>query len=782
MRLNCILLLLTSLLVFVAAPVLADQNQQKPINAVASSQQQEGKPVGTDPLAGLPNDIPEDELASLEKEKFTFQTEVSRLMHLIINSLYKTREIFLRELISNASDALDKIRFLSLTDPEAIAANPGLEITIAADPDKKTLVITDTGIGMTRQQLKDNLGTIAKSGTSEFLAKMESGNSDITQIGQFGVGFYSVFLVADKVTVASKSNDDPDQYIWMSTAVDDFTIAKDPRGNTLKRGTQITLYLKPDAYRFLQEKNLKELVHKYSQFITFPIMVWSGQEEEVPVEEQDTLLNSDLIEESMDDDNKNDKKKTEKRMVYGWHHVNVQKPIWMRDPKDITDKDHKEFFKSLTREPTDPLAWTHFKGEGEIEFRTLLYVPSVVNDVFYQNVQKDESNHPIKLFVKRVFISDEVDLLPKWLSFLKGIVDADDMPLNVSRETLQKHRSLRIITRHLVKKALDMFTSLSESDPKAFAKFLGQYSTILKYGAIEDQPYRKKITSLLRFATSSNTEPFSSSLDDYIDRAKADQKSIYFMTGSNNAEIEQSPFIESLLARGYEIMYFTDPIDESFVDKIPGYNGKQFVNIAKGDLTFGDDEVEADRDLEVKFRPLTDWLVDTLHESVEKAVISRRLTTSPFAIVAPKSGLSGHAQRVLDAQGANHKNPNMEYILQSMRMQKKILEINPNHPVISTLLDYVKEDNITEEMINLIQLMYETTAIRSGFPLKDMTQFAGRVEGLIRKAVGVSILEEAKIKVKKANEKTEQEREADQQLKKTNIVYEDENDVDHDEL
>lgn len=700
-------------------------------------------------------------------------------MHLIINSLYKTREIFLRELISNASDALDKIRFLSLTDPEAIAAKPELDITIAADHDKKTLVITDSGVGMTRQQLKDNLGTIAKSGTSEFLAKLETNNDAITQIGQFGVGFYSVFLVADKVTVASKSNDDPDQHIWMSTAVDDFSIAKDPRGNTLKRGTQITLYLKPDAYRFLQEKNMKELVHKYSQFITFPIKIWSGQEVEVPVEQD--LLDDDLIEESIDGSKE---PKTEKRVIYGWEHVNVQKPIWMRDPKEISDEEHKEFYKSFSRERSDPLAWTLYKGEGEIEFRSLLYVPPVVPETFYENVKSDQSNRPIKLFVKRVFISDEVELLPKWLSFLRGIVDADDMQLNVSRETLQKHRSLRVITRHLVKKALDMFTSLSQNDPKAYAKFLGQYSTILKYGAIEEQPYRKKITSLLRFSTSFNTEAFSSSLDDYIDRAKSEQNSIFFMTGSSIAEIEQSPFIESLLARGYEIIYFTDPIDETFVQNIPGYNGKQFVNIAKGDLTFTDDDILDDQALEVKFKPLTDWLVETLQTNVEKAMISRRLTTSPFAIITPRDGLSGHAQRVLDAQGANHKNPSMEYILETMRQQKKTLEINPNHPVIESLLEYVEEDNVTEEMKNLIQLMYETTAIRSGFPLKDITQFAGRVEGLIRKAVGVSILEEAKVRVKKASEKTEAEREADEEMKKTNIVYEPEekDDMDHDEL
>ncbi|KAI8384175.1 Hsp90 protein-domain-containing protein [Blakeslea trispora] len=730
--------------------------------------------------AGLPQDISPEQLDTISSEKFTFQTEVSRLMHLIINSLYKTREIFLREIISNASDALDKIRFLSLTDPESLAANPNLHITIAADQERKALVITDTGIGMTRDQLKENLGTIAKSGTSEFLAKMEKNNNDaITQIGQFGVGFYSVFLVADRVTVASKSNNDPDQHIWMSTAVDDFKIAKDPRGNTLKRGTQITLYLKPDAYRFLEENKLQELVHKYSQFITFPILLWTGEEKEVAVDsELDTLLSDEMTEEDLSGDKKSSK--TEKRMVYNWKQINLQKPIWMRDPKEISDEEHNDFFKSLTRQTSNPLAWTLYKGEGEIEFRSLLYIPPRIDERFYQNAQRDESNKPIKLFVKRVFISDEVDLLPKWLSFLKGIVDADDLPLNVSRETLQKHRSLRTITRHLVKKALDMFTQLSQNDPKSFSKFLTQYSSVLKYGAIEEQSYRKKITSLLRFATSHNTTAFSSSLDDYIDRAKSEQTSIFYMTGNTISEIEQSPFIESLLARGYEIIYFTDPIDETFVQNVPGYNGKQFVNIAKGDLSFNDDDTQTDAALESKYKPLTVWLVDTLYENIDKAIISRRLTTSPLAIVAPRDGLSGHAQRILDAQGMNIKDPNLEFMIQSMRSQKKTLEINPNHPVIKTLLEYVEKDKVTDEMVNLIQLMYDTTAIRSGFPLQDLTQFAGRVEGLIRKAVGVSILEEAKVDIKKASEKSDKEREADEELKKTNIIYEDA--IEHDEL
>ncbi|KAG1144226.1 hypothetical protein G6F37_006424 [Rhizopus arrhizus] len=706
-----------------------------------------------------------------DHEIYTFQTEVSRMMHLIINSLYKTKEIFLRELISNASDALDKIRFLSLTDPETLKSASDLHIRIMTDPVHKTLKIIDTGIGMTKRQLKENLGTLAKSGTSEFLAKMQGNDKDaLNQIGQFGVGFYSVFLVADKVTVASKSNEEEDQYVWMSEAVNDFTIAKDPRGNTLGRGTEITLYLKPDAESFLDEKKLKDIVHKYSQFITFPIQVWSAHEEEV-IEDD---LDAEIVEESLDE---TEKKENKKKTVYDWEQVNTQKPIWTRESKEVSDKEHVEFYQSLTLDSEEPIGWSHSKGEGEIEFRSLLYIPRYMSERFYQTMHDIK---PIKLFVKRVFISDEFELLPKWLAFLRGVVDADDMPLNVSRETLQKHRNLRIITRHLVKKALDMFNQLAQNDPEKYKIFLAQYSPMLKYGAIEDVSYRKKLTSLLRFASSHNTTAFTSSLDDYISRAKANQKSIYFMTGSTVSEIEQSPYIESLLARGYEILYFIDPIDETFVEQIPGYNGKQFVNIAKGELDLDEEDGLDTKALEEKYKPLADWLKDTLFDHIDKVTISQRLTTSPFAIVAPRHGLSGHAQRVLDAQGQNTRNPQMEMILESLRSQKKILEINPNHPIIERLLDNVIEDSVPEDMTNLIQLMYETTSIRSGFPLKDINQFTTRVEGLLRKNIGVSIDEKAKVNVKKAKEKTEKEKLEDEELKKTNIIYDDA--IEHDEL
>ncbi|KAI8890354.1 heat shock protein Hsp90 [Backusella circina FSU 941] len=710
-------------------------------------------------------------------------------MHLIINSLYKTREVFLREIISNAADALDKIRFESLTDSSALKSNPDLRISIAADKENNALVITDTGIGMTRQQLKENLGTIAKSGTSEFLAKMEKNkDSAITQIGQFGVGFYSVFLVADKVTVASKSNDDPDQNIWMSQAVNDFVIAKDPRGNTLGRGTQITLHLKEEAKRFLDEKNLAELVKRYSEFINFPIYMWSEKTETVEVEEeQKDELDDDIVEEDISADKEEKKKKTETRTVHSWEHVNTQKPIWMRDAKEVTAEEHAQFYKSMTKDHQDPVSWSQNKGEGEFEFRSLLYIPSGVADKFFQNLQQGLTNKSIRLFVKRVFISDEFDLLPKWLSFLKGIVDADDMPLNVSRETLQKHRNLRIITRHLIKKALDMFTQLAANDKDKYTKFLSQYSSVLKYGAMEDQTYRKKIVSLLRFSSSYDSSPFSTSLDEYISRAKANQKSLYFMTGSSNSEIEQSPFIESLLARGYEVLYFTDPVDEHFVENIPGYNAKMFVNIAKADLEFPEDDqidLESKKELEKKFQPLADWLTNLLSETIEKVTISKRLTTSPLAVVVPKFGLSGHAQRILDAQGANYKNPQMDYMLDAMRKQKKTLEINPNHPLITNLLEAVQLDDIPEETTELIKMLYETTSIKSGFPLKDMNQFATRVENLIRKDLGVSLTEQAKVEVKQAADKSDEERLADEALLDTNVILEEEADdgIDHDEL
>ncbi|KAI9498158.1 Hsp90 protein-domain-containing protein [Zychaea mexicana] len=716
-----------------------------------------------------------------DTEKFTFQTEISRLMSLIINSLYKTREIFLRELISNASDALDKIRFMALTDSTALASNDKLSISIAADPESKTITITDTGIGMTREQLKQNLGTIAKSGTSEFLAKVESSKDDVNQIGQFGVGFYSVFLVADKVTVASKSNDD-DQYIWSSQAVDDFVIAKDPRGNTLGRGTQITLHLKEDAEEFLNESSLRELVSKYSEFINFPIYLWSSHEEEVPKEQAEDD-DDEIVEENLEEEGEESKKgeeEIETRTVQDWERINTQKPIWMRNAKEIEDDEYVEFYRAIAKEPSaTPLSWTHVKGEGDTEFRSILYVSPKADPNFFQNLADKARN--VRLFVKRVFITDEFELFPKWLSFLKGIVDADDLPLNVSRETLQQHRALRTISKHLVKKALDMFHQLAKDDDEKFGQFFKEYGSALKFGAIESNTHRKKIAGLLRFPSSYDPTAPGVGLDGYISRMKGSQKSIFYLAGMSVDEIEQSPFLERLLARGYEVLYLTDPIDEMLIQNMPGYNGKMFANVAKGDLKFGDEEEMVDEQLEEEYEPLQTWLKTTLADEIDKVVLSKRLTTSPMAIVAADFGLTGHMERLMAAQGQSNKDRDM--MLNFMKMQKKTLEINPKHPIIKSLAGRSIED-MDEDTKQLVQVLYETTAIRSGYPLQDLNAFTKRVETIIRKGVGASLDEQVEVDVEAAPEKSEEEKQADEVfLKASQEDHDEEEDVYlHDEL
>ena len=713
-------------------------------------------------------------------------------MSLIINSLYKTREIFLRELISNASDALDKIRFMALTDPSALSQNTKLSISIAADPESNTITITDTGVGMTREQLKQNLGTIAKSGTSEFLSKVENSKSgdDVNQIGQFGVGFYSVFLVADKVTVASKSNDDDDQYVWSSQAVDDFVIAKDPRGNTLGRGTQITLHLKEDAQEFLNEKALRDLVAKYSEFINFPIYLWSSHEEEVVKEKEaeDQGDEDEIVEENLEDDEESkkeeDKEQVEKVTVFDWERVNTQKPLWMRNAKEIEDDEYVEFYRVMTKEPSSstPLSWTHVKGEGDTEYRSIMYIPPKVDPNFFQNLA--EKAHNVRLFVKRVFITDEFELFPKWLSFLKGIVDADDLPLNVSRETLQQHRALRTISKHLVKKALDMFQQLAKDDEEKYGQFFKEYGSALKYGAIESNTHRKKIAGLLRFSSSYDPTSPGVSLDSYISRMKGSQSSIFFLSGMSVEEIEQSPFLERLLARGYEVLYLTEPIDEMLIQNMPGYNGKLFTNVAKGDLKFGDEDQEEALDqqqLDEEYESLQTWLQTTLADEIDKVTLSKRLTTSPMAIVAGDYGLTGHMERLMAAQGQSNKDRDM--MLNFMKMQKKTLEINPKHPIIKSLAGR-SIDEMDEDTKELVLVLYETTAIRSGYPLNDLNGFTKRVETIIRKGVGASLDEEVEVDVEEAPEKSEEEKMADESYLKSDdtIADEDEDAYLHDEL
>nr|WHU24070.1 heat shock protein 90 [Dinophyceae sp.] len=417
----------------------------------------------------------EDDRAQMTEgaEKHEFQAEVNRLMDIIINSLYTDKQVFLRELVSNAADALEKARFHSVQDDAFLGDTKDLEVKIEHDPDAKTISITDTGVGMSKADLINNLGTVAKSGTTNFLEAMAEGG-DANLIGQFGVGFYSAFLVADKVTVTSKCNDDPVQYVWESSADASFTVVPDPRGNTLGRGSRVTLHLKEDAHDYLSEDKLKEASKKYSQFIQFPIYVKIKKEVDAEAEEEeddDDDKDEDEEEEkddveTKDDDEKDEEEKKDtptKKTVYEWEQVNTQKAIWLRAKEDVTEEEYTEFYKSISKDYLDPLAYTHFNAEGEIEFKSILYIPKKAPFDMMDNYHTKKSE--VKLFVRRVLVAEKFEeLLPRYLNFVRGVVDSDDLPLNVSREQLQQNKIMKVISKKLVRKVLELMKKLAKEE------------------------------------------------------------------------------------------------------------------------------------------------------------------------------------------------------------------------------------------------------------------------------------------------------------------------------
>jgi len=679
-------------------------------------------------------------------EKHAFQAEVSRMMKLIINSLYKNKEIFLRELISNASDALDKIRFLSLTDKAALAATEDMTIKIKADKDNKVLHITDTGIGMTRDDLVKQLGTIAKSGTSEFFQKIaESGSTDSASdlIGQFGVGFYSTFLVADRVVVTSKNNEDK-QHIWESDAAS-FSVSEDPRGDTLKRGTQISLYMKEEAMDFLEQSTLEDLVKKYSQFINFNIYLWKSKTEEVeePVEETEEEKKADEEKEEKkeeededskveeEDDEKKPKTKKVEKTVWDWELLNGAKPIWLRKQKEVTDEEYEEFYKAITKDSDKPLAKTHFVAEGEVTFKSILFIPpNSPSDMFSDYGKRREQ---IKLFVRRVFITDDFqDMMPKYLSFIRGIVDSDDLPLNVSREQLQQHKLLKVIKKKLVRKALDMIKKIDDSD--YMDKFWKEFSTNIKLGVMEDHSNRTRLAKLLRFRSSNDPEKMTS-LDDYLSRMKEKQENIFFMAGGSLDEVKNSPFVERLLKKGYEVLYLIEPVDEYCIQSLPEYDGKKFQNVAKEGVKI--DEKDKTEELEKEYEPLLKWMKETgLKDLIEKATVSQRLTESPCALVANSYGWSGNMERIMNSQAyAKTKDASNNFYA----TQKKILEINVYHPLVIELNKKITADPEDTTAKDLVRVMFETATLRSGYTVKDSVDFAARIERMLRMSMGVDL-------------------------------------------
>ncbi|XP_015116337.1 endoplasmin [Diachasma alloeum] len=678
-------------------------------------------------------------------EKFTFQTEVNRMMKLIINSLYQNKEIFLRELISNASDALDKIRLLSLTDTTVLDANPELAIWIKADSENKILHITDSGIGMTKSDLINNLGTIAKSGTAEFLGKMqnkENGQDMNDMIGQFGVGFYSGFLVANKIVVTTKHNDDK-QYIWESDS-GSYSIVEDPRGDSLKRGTTISLHLKEEAHDFSEQETIRELIKKYSQFINFKIYLWSSktievEQDEVEKSEEKTEEIKDIkdknededveVEEASDESEK--KKKTISKTLWDWELLNDSKPIWTLKPSQVTESSYTDFYKTLTGDTQEPLAKVHFVAEGEVSFKALLFIPKVQPSESFNKYGTKADN--IKLYVRRVFITDKInDMMLNYLSFIRGIVDSDDLPLNVSRENLQQHKLIKVIKKKLVRKVLDMIKKLPKEDYDTFWK---EYSTNIKLGVIEDPQNRARLSKLLQFKSSKKN---LTNLNDYVARMKPKQKAIFYIAGSSEDEVKKSPFVERLDKTGHEVLYLTEAVDEYAISAIPLFEGKKFQNVAKEGFVFDDSDKGKEKMEELKsaFEPLTKWLNTVLSDHINKVLISERLTESPCALVASMFGWTGNMER-LAISNAHQKadDPQKTYYLN----QKKTLEINPRHPLIKELLRRVEVDTEDATAKDIALMMFKTATLRSGYMLRETASFAESVELLMRKTLGIPL-------------------------------------------
>ncbi|MCR9247981.1 MAG: molecular chaperone HtpG [bacterium] len=630
-------------------------------------------------------------------EKHVFQAEVNEVLSLVVNSLYSHREVFLRELISNAADAIDQLSFRALTDHGLMGQDEELQIELVRDKDAGTLTIRDNGIGMSHDELIGNLGTIARSGSRKLAESLSADQKkDISLIGQFGVGFYSAFLVADSVRVISRKAGSDETWEWESAAKGDFEIR---RGERETRGTELVLKLKDDAKEYLEEWPVRETVRKYSDYVRWPIRM----------EIEKTTGEGD-----------------EKETTTEWVALNAASALWTRNKGEIEDAQYQEFYKSLSHDWQDPLGWTHFRIEGTHELTGLLYIPTKAPFDL-----GDRKKSGVRLFVKRVFIMDDAqEIVPEWLRFMRGVVDSEDLPLNVSREILQKDATTRFIRKQVVGKSLTLLEELANEGEterdvdgekqkvNRFEQFWSEFGRSLKEGVYHEFDSRERLAGLLRFRSTHDDELHG--LADYVGRMTEDQKSIYYVTGDSLATAKSSPHIEALAKRGYEVLLMTDPIDEWVVDALREFDGKQFVSAAKGalDLPESEEEKKAKEEKEKALAPVLERLGKSLESNVKSVRVTDRLTDSPACLVSDGGGMSAHQERML--REAGHDVPE----------QQRILEVNPDHPVIQKLESMTDDDQFGEWSA----LLHDQALIAEGALPTDPGAFARRVAQLMTKA------------------------------------------------